>query len=355
MIGIDTIVLKFKVPILRQDHNFVLVPLAQFKGKPKYDKYLEVQEREPGKEGDGDVIDAIWRNAYFRKDFVDIRGFSGNLMATFSVPQVFGLSADNVEPTSLAETEMVFDYLQEWLAEIAGADLKVREATISRLDLFANAVSRYPFEQYQPLFEILNLRRQFPHNCEGTMYGLSEYQTTCVYDKGVQMGKKEIKDHIVNHYSVDLGNSLIRWEIRLKRARSVERLLGIRTVGELLADWNRVRNFYISQVKKALRIEDDLNRYLPVPDLKAEISQLIEPGREMKALWLWLQVYGARAVAENFPDLIRIKEVLRDLGYESYQISRFLREVAKLRYTSLAGEQVSLNRLRQELFDGLIS
>ena len=225
---IDTIRLRVKRPKLLPGNRLVIVPSAVQGTKLIHDRVVEVLPP-------GDPRPVKVRRVYLHEDMILVDSFANYMMISFQMPQILSLSMNNVSPVTYREAVLVFDYVQEWLREIAGVDVDIMEAGVNRLDLFQNAPSRFSFEDYAPLFELLNLKRQARKRYEGTYYGQSVYRTTCIYNKGQRTGS-------YNQDVLGLRSNLIRWEVRLHRAQTIQRIFGIYTVADLLDKWDHLRD-----------------------------------------------------------------------------------------------------------------
>ncbi|MBU1355124.1 MAG: hypothetical protein KJ620_00975 [Candidatus Edwardsbacteria bacterium] len=336
---IDTLRIRIKLPTIHNNSRLTLVPVAQRFDIPNPDRVLHVMR--PGAAGPQTI-----REVYLHQDFVNITSFADYLMVAISLPKFFRRDASTIEPISLSETFMALGRLHLWLRETAGVSINIMEAEVSRLDLFSNARSGVSFGEYRPLFEVLNFGRGNPQRYHSTFYLITSQRTVCIYDKSAVMTRSE--QEVVGPLP-----KIIRWEVRLKRARAIHQALRIRTVADLLSEWENLKDFYLGSVRDTMRLSSAPVLHTEVRDLRAEIAGFMSKPKDKRGLTYWLLANGARHIAGRYPQLGNVKEVLKELGYQNYQISRFLESLATLQFRPLLGDAVDINQLRNELYEKL--
>jgi hypothetical protein len=341
MVSIDTLRFRIRQPIIDPTAGLTIVPLAQRRGFTSADKILKFEDSQDG------TTQRI-REAYMHQDFIHVSSISGYLMISVNVPQILALNVTSVQPATKDNFWAVLEFLEDWCKAYAGLEINILETELSRIDLFVNADSKYSFAEYGPLFELINFSRQINMRYSTSFYGFNAYRGTCIYDRGE-------KTLTVDHEATPSEGNLIRWEIRLKNARSIQRTLRIKTVYELMEHWDDLKPFYVNQIRKALRFDEELEQDSPVTDIKAEIAQLQREPNDMKAFYGWLMAHGARSTRERWPSIPDIKVVLKEMGYEGWQVRRLMVRYKDALTVRLAGDVVSINDLRNELFTKLSS
>ena len=341
MISIDTIRLRIRRPVINPNAGLTITPLAQRHGNDSYSRVFVFVDAAGGET-------QLVREVDMHQDYIHIMSKAGYLMIGFHMPQVAAQDVAAYRPPTKEEVQAVLELVQDWCRTNAGVSFVYRDLELSRLDIFANAESRFSFVEYAPLFKLLRFDRKHVARYPNSFYGYNACQGTCIYDRGNRTMN-------INHEAHPITGNLIRWELRLKQAKSIHRALGMRTVGDLLDNWQSLRVLYASQVRTALRIGEELVQDAPVSDIKSEIRRFQQEPDDTRALLRWVEAHGARRVHERWPEIPDLKVVLYELGYAPYQVNRFLWRYRNALTERLAGDTVSINDLRNELFTKLLA
>jgi len=341
MIGIDTLRLRIRKPWIDPLVGLTIVPLAMRRGTPTVDRSIEYEDIRKGETG-------LARELNMHQDMIHIESKANFVMITIHLPQLMSLSFSRIRPLSVDEVWYLLDYVEEWCRVVAGVHFDILEAELSRMDIFANAESRYTFTEYKPLFEMLNFKRQMTMEYPNSYYGFNSHRATNIYNRSHE-------DLQVEHGALPIEGNVIRWEIRLRRARSIHRALNIRTVEDWLENWERPIEFYKSQVRGALWIGNDLNFDAPVTGIKEEIRQLMRCPNDTGALLNWLDAHGARNIQDRWRSIPDLRAVLLELGYTPLQAKRFIDKYRDSLSFRLVGDETSINDLKNELYVKLLS
>jgi len=341
MIGIDTLRIRIRKPGIDPLAGITIVPLAERWGLPTVDRSIQYEDLRNGET-------RLVRGLELHQDMIHIESKANFVMVTFHLPQLMSLSFSRIRPLSLDEVWYLLDYVEEWCRVVAGIHFDILDAELSRMDIFANAECRYSFTEFKPLFELLNFKRQMTMEYPNSYYGYNSYRATNIYDRGHL-------DLQVEHGALTIEGNVIRWEIRLRQARSILRALKMRTVGDWLENYERPIEFFKDQVKSAMRIDEELNYDSPVTSIKEEIRQLMRRPNDTGALLTWLEAHGARNIQDRWRSIPDLKAVLLELGYEPWQAKRFIDRYRDSLSLRLSGDETSINDLKNELFAKLVS
>jgi hypothetical protein len=239
----------------------------------------------------------------------------------FEVPKFAG--GNNYHPVDEKGTKKALGDAEKCLKAV-GIRTDVRTAQISRLDAFKNVVAAEPMSCYQGVLSVLSGRRMKQRGYENGFLWENGSQEICVYDKLQKMrhDKLGIKG---------LPRNSQRFEWRGLKARKIRDSLGFRTVGELLADYERVREFYHETMQKHLfRYSVKDVEVLLASDIKAEMVFFQENyGRE----WLshYLRVFGLHSLLQK-ASLETVLGVVEEIAESKMKKSRLKSDLQRYRF-----------------------
>lgn len=153
---------------------------------------------------------------------LDIKPIGGNVWAflRFSLPKVQGQGIHNFDPVTPERMPLIMGMVQNEMNQIGvGCDLK--DAKITRLDMFANLETSSPFSDFETILQSITASRKkrLPFRGEGYLWR-NKNEQFCIYDKRVEM--KQSKTII----PPGVPKNSIRVERRLMRSRKVRGELG---------------------------------------------------------------------------------------------------------------------------------
>ena len=193
-----------------------------------------------------------------------------NLWVQFSVPKFY--SGNNFYPLDSSENTQVLPALEKSLRS-QGIGVNVNALRVSRVDSFRNVFSNEDFHAYAPIFKFLRAKRQQQRDYGTTFLWHNTQREICAYDK---LRELEARGVTANYPKT------IRFEARLKNAKSVTRALKIKTAGALFNNLNVVSEHYTKV------LEGLFNYQVPGNGAKVLGSQV------EKALTYYHEVGGAR-------------------------------------------------------------
>ena len=275
---------------------------------------------------------------------------SGDLLApeasafvSFSLPKV--LHGTNVEPLDRDGAAEAFRLVEVGLAA-AGVRTDLRQAFLSRVDLFRNVSAAEPFRCYAPLFDALEARRKQKRDYGSTFLWHNTLREVCVYDKKAEL-------EAAGFETQGLPKNFLRFEYRCLKPRTVLEVVdcGGNTVGDLVRGYGAVRTSY----RRAMA--NELFRATPSDVEAFSGSQLEQDMRAFKARYgrVWLarftEAFGARELSK-LADVDTLRELVERLSGDRNKAWRFAK---KLRQYALdfesVGERptVTLRSLYEEL------
>lgn len=208
----------------------------------------EYQEYPLAKLTNGDVLSGT--KAFYNSDIcnLDLTGF-GNFVR-FSIPKVY--NKDNLYPVGKESTKIVFKIVRKHLLEngISIPSLNSDVAIVSRIDLFNNALTVYPFDAYRQVFEVLAGKRVTKRDYGTTFnYGNKQRQLTC-YDKVEEM-------KIANKDTGELGN-ILRGEYKLLTGKAVKSHSRLTTGNNIIKHWDTCKDVYKRGLEGLLLTYEDI-------------------------------------------------------------------------------------------------
>jgi len=180
----------------------------------------------------------------------------------FSLPK-YKHGEHNYYPISQIEARECINHINDDL-EAHGIYTDIINSNLSRVDLFLNIPTKYPFEHYKPLFEKLHGNRLKYTTLGTTVYFSNSRWEISIYDK-----KKELEN---NKFIIpDLSENVMRFEIRLMNKLKCTEVLKMATLNELLDSWNSLVPLFKKILTKSI-----FSVYSPSYNTQNLIPQYIE-------------------------------------------------------------------------------
>ena len=175
----------------------------------------------------------------------------------FSVPKVlYGRNMGEVDRQGL---NVALEQVESELFDL-GVYVSLKDAYLSRVDLFKDAETERPFAEYAPLFDLLELSRKQKREYGTTFLFSNTQEEVCIYDKNeeVRIKAKKAREPIP-----ELTGNRIRCENRLMSKAKIEAALQISTAQGLLRHFDYLEEFYAANVEKYI-FRKDISA-LPLP------------------------------------------------------------------------------------------
>jgi hypothetical protein len=245
------------------------------------------------------------RSAYLNAPLwnLDVKPLGGKVraMVHFSIPRIVN-GESNVEPATATQAHEAFQRVESEL-DSAGISARVSDANLSRVDLFRNVRTDYPFREYRPLFRILEAQRMKDNRAysdTGVSWGNTQQQITA-YDK-----VQEVREKL----GVRLAEvNLARFELRMMNKRKIWTTAGLLNVGDVEKEWDRQSELYNGYMGQTLfRWKPADIEMLSVKNLERAVEfAKVRYGR----YWLreMLATFGVQKILE-FADMGTVVDVL---------------------------------------------
>lgn len=235
---------------------------------------------------------AYWNGARMRVDLIP-KGDAVRLFVEGSVPKY--ATGSNVAPVDLATTEAVVRDMQRQLAEL-GIRANLLDSRLSRLDSFRNVEADEPFPTYAPVLSLLRMKRQQQRSYGTCFLFHNTKQETCIYSKPDEMRHRGLD-------TTGVPANLMRFEHRLKTGKGIQSALGVKTVRELLTNYDEVARHHLHTM------HEELFRYEP-----AEVEAVT--GNDMTAAMLLFQGLYPRTWQSRFISAMGHRELAKAGGVE---------------------------------------
>jgi len=229
----------------------------------------------------------------------DIKPVGGNVRAflRFSLPKVQGQGVHNFEPVSPGRMPLIMGMVQNEMDGI-GVKCDLKDAKITRLDMFANLETKSPFTDFETILQSITTSRkkQLPFRGEGYLWRNNNEQF-CIYDKRVEM--KQSKTLI----PPGVPENSIRVERRLLRSRKVRGELGTDLAAYLFdPDFTvKAQKNYAASVQENLFDKNYKN--MPFAFSGKVIESLLLFRSTQGRTWFskWIKFQAIRALVEKIP------------------------------------------------------
>jgi hypothetical protein len=169
---------------------------------------------------------------------------------------------NNTQAVDQRQAREIFQHLEEDLSAI-GIESKINDANLSRLDLFRNAETKFPFETYSPVLNLMSGKRMKSQEFggQGFMYRNSKHEIVA-YDKLQEMDYKlkskfgkgtetyKTESEIIKKKYLD--KNLLRFEYRMKSHEKVSDVSKFETAKDLINYYPTLETIYKSTMKENL-------------------------------------------------------------------------------------------------------
>ncbi len=267
---------------------------------------------------------------------------------SFSVPKA--VTGSNVAPVGRDGTAEAFSLVEQELRE-AGVSTNIRQALVTRADLFRNVQTSEAFASYAPLFSVLGAKRMERRDYGSTFLWHNTLREFCVYDKCAETAA-------AGGSTETLPANLMRFEYRLLQRKKVVSELEVHSVEEILKSYRSLSGAY----RGAMR--DGLFSFAPAEveafsgkRLEAEMRVFMESyGRN----WLerYLEAVGAARIAEH-ANIETVKTIVERLSGNRLKAWRLGKRLAQykldLEVIREAAPPVSLRSLYEELSEKVLA
>lgn len=262
-----------------------------------------------------------------------------------------GLFVQTSLPRYMAENNTVAidknsakEIIQSLESDLSGIGIKsnVKNSTISRMDLFRNAETKYSFDTYSPVLNLLSAKRMKSQEFggQGFMYRNSRHEIVA-YDKIQEMEHKAKKNHIEINRSIYAEN-LLRFEYRMKGHEKVESVTGFNTAGTLIENYDSLNDSYNYSMKETLfHLDGQGIEILQTKKLESLLSALKEqyPRSYMRRF----DTLAAMQGYESYGGANRIKAVLESVSGNRMASVRFGKRIDKMVLTLAEYESKSID------------
>ncbi len=221
-------------------------------------------------------------------------------LVQFSVPKV--VTGSNFHATDHNGTVAALKAVEKHLRDV-GIKTNIKTASMSRVDAFKTIQTDEPYPAYHSVLSMLQGQRMAKRDYGTTFLWANTQQEICIYDKLVEMQQRKAS-------VAGFPENSVRFEHRMLKARKVQKTLGMKTVADLLAGYDHVRDTYNAVMEKQLfrRTVSDV-AMLTSTQLEEELAYYQDVlGRRY---WLrdWQIANGMRAVA---PDVEALKTAVKN-------------------------------------------
>lgn len=171
---------------------------------------------------------------------IDNRG----LFMQFSLPKLYGKES-NFKPVNYEQCKEVMNSIERILRDI-GVITNINYFKVSRMDLFKNIRTVYPFIDYSFILHTLNLKRTQTRDYGDTYTIMNGQREVCFYDK--------IKETYLK-YRLRLNKiNIMRGEIRFKTHKENKKR-GFDRVTDIIENWELLEEIYKEIMKKVFNRE----------------------------------------------------------------------------------------------------
>lgn len=322
---VDRIKVRLDFPLIDPENSLKFTPMATVNENPT-GSFLQLRYI------DG-TTKMVSRLSYEVKDICKVDSYNGHIYAEFNFPKLKSGGRHNIWPVTQAEARTFVNELTQHLAK-AGLVSNLNKSTVINLELFADAATKYSFNTFRPLFEILDLPRTSLAAFDSSYTLYNSQRADSFYDKRAQL-PRDVAQELPPYY--------IRYEYRLHTDDAVEAEFGTKILGEIIDRWDLLHEKYIARVRKVL-----FGNNPPTEPLFGNLDQLIGQKKRQDVL----PSLGALGFLRQFGSISTIKSELRRQGYKAYEVRHFIRKLQK--YLAKNHTEVGLGDLRTELFNKLV-
>lgn len=332
---VDTIKIWLQDPIIiRRDCPLLISkPVNASSAKPP----LRTKTCFPTSEGE----DLIFERASYYDSIVRVDAHHQKIWFSFSLANFASSDRFALNPAPKEIAERALEKAQCYIESSLGIIANLKNANISRLDLYRDVITDHPFSRYLPLLRSMRFSRQ-KSNRYGTTTGAGNQQReTCIYDKTQQLLDKKL--------ATNPPKNLLRWEYRLRKSKSVKHALGHKKVSELFQTWDKLAVIFNEYIENAFS-----SAYIPShPSELANFnaSKTSSIGEYVPGLSEYIKRVGITYLLEEHGSPDDLIQYLKSFEYSRQTLSRFRKKCIEV---SKATEKNHFSFLRQELRSKLV-
>ena len=260
---------------------------------------------------------AFMHNDYFH---ITITPTYKNILLNLTKVSQFGI---NLRPIDYKEALNSFQLIQDSLEE-NGIYLDLRECELKRIEIFKNLYPTKPFRDYVKALDYLEIKRGFNRKYGQSYYFENDSRKLSFYDKTKELiDSKEIKPETGN-----IIGPCIRAEYRLFNKIVIKRELQLTTLGDLLDNWDDLKNRYNKSVASFLQ---PYEKKLPRADVtfknEADILKYFFDTYGTRSGWNKYRKYlGSTTMTKNWTKYKDLREVISEYK-SSDAVSRHIKDL----------------------------
>ncbi len=260
-----------------------------------------------------------------------------------SVPKL--ANGDNYTLADALTTVKACQGLEDRLKEI-GIKTNVRDAFISRLDAAKNIQVSEPTQSYFPVLSMLQGKRMARRDYGTTFLWGNKSHEICAYDKLAEMVSRKSP--------IDNISPTLRLEWRLLKAAKFQAATSMRTVKDVLNDYQHIENCYRASMAKQLFSADvPAFERLRASDIEREMKLFQERG---DGCWwrAWVMATALKGVLLDFDTIVN---AALKVTTNRMQVSRIKRDFQSWKMDAMAlvesenPDKQNLSQLYGELKD----
>lgn len=255
---IDTIQLRLLDYKIRQDNSLTIYPSPYqiINGYIVKDNEMVLYESKE--------FVLVGSKAVYNNDLInfDIKQFNNDVLCSvhFSAPKIKSIGDNNFN--SINKNDLIDIAIDvEKQLKLAGIDVNIKKAKLSRIDLFKNVKTKFNIIEYKDIFELFNMKRQneiVNRSYYTTFYKGNKSRMLVIYDKVNEM-KVKGKD-------IDIKDNIIRFELRHFKNKNINNYINCDSYNDLIDNFDNINGYYNEYLRglfKDIRINNnDLLSYV---------------------------------------------------------------------------------------------
>ena len=186
----------------------------------------------------------IKEKKFYNSDNFNLTIDSRGLFIQFSLPKLYG-EESNFYPIGFNSCKVVLGEIENLLKDL-GVLTSLETFKVSRMDLFKNVETRYPFIDYSLVLHTLHLSRTLRRDYGDTFTIMNKQREICFYDKNLESYLKYKRKFF--------DGNVMRGEVRFKTHKeNVKR--GFDRVVEIPEKWDLLKKTYKEFMEKVFNRE----------------------------------------------------------------------------------------------------
>jgi hypothetical protein len=248
-----------------------------------------------------------------------------------SVPIV--VCGDNVKPADFETTERCFVLMERYLDEI-GVKCNIQNALLSRTDATKRIQTKERFQCYHPLLRTMKGTRMDRSDYPEGMMWRNGAQSIIAYNKNVEMQRKKLN-------AAQVPANTQTFELQLKKAQKIQTAGELRTVADLMQNFDHLKKVYRSTLKKQLfNTQFSQLQLSSVEGVKNEIEYFIHSG-EPRPFHSWM---NAVALQRGIDDYDVAMQAIDELAPTRERKKQWRDKLQKARVDALKLQAISPSR-----------